>query len=173
MLCERCRQRPAVVHFTEIINDQKKQMSLCEPCVREVQADSFGSVPQLNLHQFLAGLLNMDAGNRNIPGTAEKYMECQKCGLSEARFVQMGLLGCGDCYTHFTNRMMPLVKRIHGHKQHTGKMPQRIGGKARLAKEISSLRASLKDTVAKEEFEKAAELRDMIRDLEEEFSREV
>ena len=37
----------------------------------------------------------------------------------------------------------------------------------------SNLRTSLKDTVAKEEFEKAAELRDMIRDLEEEFSREV
>lgn len=172
MFCERCRQRPAVVHFTEIVNDQKKQMSLCEPCLREVHAESFGSVPQLNLHHFLAGLLNNDAASINVMETNQQSRECQKCGLSEAQFAQLGFLGCGDCYTHFEDRMVPLVKRIHGHKEHIGKIPQRSGSKARLVKKINGLRDSLRDAVAKEEFEKAAELRDVIRDLEQEIGRE-
>ncbi|MEW5954222.1 MAG: UvrB/UvrC motif-containing protein [Bacillota bacterium] len=171
MLCERCQQKPAVVHFTEIINDQKKQMHLCESCVREMQAQSFGFAPQMNLHKFLAGLLNTDL-NRSFPGSAQHISDCQKCGLSEAKFIQQGLLGCGECYTHFAGRLQPLVKRIHGHSVHEGKVPQRISSKVSLKKKIDQLRANLKEAVGKEEFERAAELRDKIRDLEEELGRE-
>lgn len=171
MLCERCQQRPAVVHFTEIMNDQKKQMHLCEMCVQEVQAQSFGFSPQMNLHKFLAGLLNPDL-NRSFPGSLQQVGECKKCGLSEAKFVQQGLLGCGDCYTHLGERLEPLVKRIHGHSSHVGKVPQRIGSNLNLKKMISQLRDTLKEAVRKEEFEMAAELRDEIRELEEGLNRE-
>ncbi len=58
MQCERCNERPATVHLTEITNGQKQETHLCEVCAKEIQLQGFGLLPQMNLHNFLAGLLN-------------------------------------------------------------------------------------------------------------------
>ena len=35
MLCEECKKRPANVHLTKIIGDQKTEMHLCQQCAAE------------------------------------------------------------------------------------------------------------------------------------------
>jgi protein arginine kinase activator len=62
--------------------------------------------------------------------------------------------------------MMPLLRRIHGNSRHIGKVPERTGGRARLVKEIEVIKRQLKEAVGREEFERAAQLRDSIRQLE-------
>jgi len=172
VLCERCGQRPAVVHITEVINNKKREMHLCQVCAQEVRAEGFTFSspgftfsPQLNLHNFLSGLLDFSVGT-GLPGTVEFSDRCEYCGFSEENFVKNGLLGCSRCYDSFSNRLQPLLRRIHGTDTHTGKVPKRTGGRARLDMEIRELKNKLREAVAKEEFEKAAELRDKIRDLE-------
>jgi protein arginine kinase activator len=32
MMCEECQMRPATVHITKIVNNEKSQMHLCEEC---------------------------------------------------------------------------------------------------------------------------------------------
>lgn len=165
MLCERCQQRAATVHITEIMNNQTRKLHLCEQCARELQTQSFGFLPQFEIHSFLAGLLDMGQDKAKSEEKGEQ-VRCSHCGLAESQFAQNGLLGCGHCYDAFKERMQPLVGRIHGHELHTGKIPERTGGYARLIQQVERLKGELKQAVAGEEFELAAGLRDRIKELE-------
>jgi len=62
--------------------------------------------------------------------------------------------------------LRPLIARIHGHAKHTGKVPARAGKAVRFRKELESLRDELRTMIEAEEYEKAALVRDRIRDLE-------
>ncbi len=166
MECERCKQRSATVHLTQIINDQKKTMHLCEPCAREFQAESFGFVPQMNLHNLLAGLFHHQIANPFGQQEIPEGEKCPDCGLTERKFAQQGLLGCGECYRKFGDRLEPVFRRIHGNNRHTGKVPERTGGRVKIVNEIHKLKNSLREAVSREEFELAAEIRDQIKDLE-------
>jgi len=165
MLCERCNLRPANVHLTEIVNGQKKEMHFCENCAGEIQLQGFSFVPQMNLHKFLAGLLG-GVGGAGYSRPVDNDRKCEKCGITESQFVNKGLLGCSDCYPFFEEKMLPLLRRIHGNTRHTGKVPERTGGRARLVKDIEKAKKQMNEAVALEEFELAAELRDAIRQME-------
>lgn len=171
MSCERCQERPAVVHLTEIINNKKRTMHLCEQCAREVQAENFGLIPQMNLHNFLAGLFsNQIASHFSTP--VDQGEKCPSCGLSEGQFAQSGLLGCGDCYRQFGDRLDTVFRRIHGTSRHTGKVPERTGGRVKLSKDIERLKTRLREVIGREEFEEAAKIRDQIRILEKQLAGE-
>lgn len=171
MNCERCQERPAVVHLTEIINNKKKVMHLCEQCAREVQAESFGMIPQMNLHNLLAGFFANPTASPFTPALTQGE-KCPSCGLSEAQFAKTGLLGCGDCYRKFGDRLDPVFRRIHGSSRNTGKVPERTGGKVKLSKKIDRLKVKLRESISREEFEEAAKLRDQIREMEKELAGE-
>lgn len=168
MLCEKCQERPATLFYTEVINNKQKKMQLCEVCAGQLQVEGLGGLPQMNLHNFLASFWNQMSGVQSFaPKTKEEA--CPSCGTPESLFAQKGLLGCGDCYRHFGERLEPLMRRIHGSGAHTGKVPLRSGGKVLLARQIEELKAGLRAAVVREEFEKAAELRDNIKKLEQQL----
>lgn len=166
MLCDRCQKRPAQVHLTQVINNIKKQMNLCNACASELQAESLGFAPQLNLHDFLAGLINHQFTGSHMKTNAPAQMRCEKCGATETQVAKSGLFGCSECYSQFGERVQPLLKRIHGSSTHMGKVPKRTGGKALISKEIRILKNQLQEAVRSEEFEKAAGIRDRIKELE-------
>jgi len=80
--------------------------------------------------------------------------------------MNTGYLGCSECYSQFLPMLRPLIARIHGHAKHTGKVPARAGKAVRFRKELESLRDELRTMIEAEEYEKAALVRDRIRDLE-------
>ena len=89
--------------------------------------------------------------------------------MSYRDFQQTGKIGCAECYRTFRPQLEPLLRRIHGSSVHRGKIPHRTGGTLELKHEIGMLRQQLQESVAQEEFEKAAEYRDKIRALEKEL----
>ena len=68
-------------------------------------------------------------------------------------------------YDSFGEELKSVIKGIHGHTKHKGKMPKR--GITRIKKEINiqELTQQLEDAVNIEEYEKAAYLRDEIKRL--------
>lgn len=171
LLCEECGQRPASVHITKIVNNQKNEYHLCEECARAHQEGwhfpGFGAEPDFSLHKFLAGLLahepNWPVGSGLV---AERELRCHRCGLSYEQFRETGRLGCDECYVSFAEPLLPLLRRLHGSVQHVGKAPKRGAGRLRLQQDIERLRRELQELVAQEQFEKAAQVRDRIRELE-------
>jgi protein arginine kinase activator len=180
MNCEECGKRPATLHLTKIVNGEKTEYHICEHCAKDKgdMFGGFGGFGDFGIHQLLSGLLNFDpmtkkegVGIKEGQGTVQtKAARCETCGMTYAQFSKSGRFGCSDCYEFFGDRLDPLFRRIHGNTQHIGKVPERTGGKIKVRKELEQLKAALQQYVAKEEFEKAAEIRDRIRALEQKIA---
>ncbi|MDI3281582.1 MAG: UvrB/UvrC motif-containing protein, partial [Bacillota bacterium] len=82
-------------------------------------------------------------------------------------FRSTGLFGCSECYKAFDRHLDQVLRRIQGSTEHTGKVPVRIGGAGELDRQIGRLRSQLQLAVEREEYERAAAIRDQIRALEE------
>ncbi|NLO89051.1 MAG: hypothetical protein GX088_01755 [Clostridia bacterium] len=168
MLCDECGKRPARVHITKIVNDKRTKLDLCEECAQKHKTQHFGFSfePTFSIHSFLAGLLEDEFGTGVTVPMAETGLVCDMCGMSFAEFSRNGRMGCGQCYETFREKLKPLLKRIHGHYAHTGKIPKQLGENIRYKRELESLRRELETLVAEERFEEAAVVRDRIRELE-------
>ena len=95
-----------------------------------------------------------------------REVTCPQCGLSIKEFNESGRFGCSECYRAFANELSELLRRIHGHDHHTGKIPAMNPAHLEARKELLSLRRKLKRAVEQEDFELAAQLRDSINDIE-------
>lgn len=162
MQCDECGKRPAAVHITKIENGKKTDRHLCEQCAIENNALSINTTFSIN--DILTGLMN--SGNM-LPLMVDivKEAKCDVCGLSYNRFKETGRFGCSHCYKVFGDRLNPLFKKLHGNTNHTGKIPNKAGGRMKLVKEIEKLKQELNAAVISEEYERAAEIRDKIRAL--------
>jgi protein arginine kinase activator len=168
MICQECQQETASVHITKIVNGRKTELHLCRRCAQAHDELDFSFEPKLSLHNLLGSLLG-----ESMRGSREALrkgkVQCPSCALTFAQFSQIGRLGCSDCFPAFDEQLAPLLRRIHGSSRHTGKVPRRSQGAVRFVRELERLREELKLRVQKEEFEKAAELRDQIKALENEM----
>jgi protein arginine kinase activator len=174
MTCEECGKRPATLHLTKIVNGEKTEYHICEHCAQE-KGDVFTGFSTFSINNLLSGLLNFDPmikkeSPKEGQAAGQKPVRCETCGLTYAQFSKSGRFGCSDCYRFLGDRLDPLFRRIHGNTQHIGKVPERTGGQIKLRKELEQLKSALQRYVASEEFEKAAEIRDRIRALEQKFA---
>ena len=170
MICEECGKRPATLHLTKIVNGEKNEYHICEQCAQE-KGDVFTGFHNFSINNLLSGLLKFDPMQKSgRESTVSKPLRCETCGLTYAQFTKSGRFGCSDCYKFLGDKLDPLFRRIHGNTQHIGKVPERTGGQLKIRKELEQLKSALQRYVASEEFEKAAEMRDRIRMLEQKMS---
>lgn len=165
MLCDVCKQAEATVHLTQIVNGEKRESHLCEACARS-DTEAGWLEPVFSFNKFLGGLLDPETASGLGAGTARARVRCPNCGLTFADFKRLGHLGCSECYETFDQQLEPVLRRIHGGTAHTGKVPAKAGTALRRRREMDRLRQELQAAVAKEEYERAAELRDRLRALE-------
>lgn len=174
MQCQECQQRPATLYFQQIVNGEKRKVHVCEVCAQE--KGYLGSAYEsYSLHDLLTGLFNFDTSqlsSQPVQQTQQtKETQCPKCNMTFAEFKQIGKMGCASCYETFSERMEPILRRVHsGNTKHSGKIPKRIGGSIQKRKLIEEYRNQMKVLVEEEAFEKAAELRDKIKVMEKESS---
>jgi protein arginine kinase activator len=92
---------------------------------------------------------------------------CRECGLTLELFRESGRVGCSNCYEVFREVLDPLLRRVHHATEHS---PPKGGqdAESRLRRVLATLRRELLEAVRREEFERAASLRDEIRRYEEE-----
>lgn len=164
MYCEECKKRPATVHFTSIVNGVKVENYLCEQCASKKS----GFVIELNNKFSIPTLLGSLFGNTyDVQDlNAQSTKVCPNCGMNFESVCQTGRLGCSECYQVFEQELEPILRRIHGNSQHTGKIPARGGERTMTRKKIDAMKAALQKAVANEEYEKAAEIRDSIKSIE-------
>lgn len=167
MLCEECHKEPANVHVTQIINDQKTEMYLCNRCAREKGGVVTPMEPGFAFHNIIAGLFDPESSQVGPGSTRTLSTRCPGCGHTLADLRRVGQLGCSTCYSEFEKELEPLLKRIHRSSEHVGKVPGFAQDEThRIRRMLERLRSRLSDAVAKEAYEEAAKLRDEIRELE-------
>jgi protein arginine kinase activator len=164
-LCERCKKAQATFHLTNIEpGGEKVEHHLCDRCAAEEGLLQTAKAP-VDLNQILESFI---AGSK--AGSAELgRLMCEECGISYVEFRNQGLLGCANDYKVFGEQIARLLERTHaGATHHTGKVPKSLGTQVtKPQNDIRRLRRQLDDAVAAEDYERAAELRDRIRELEE------
>ena len=162
MACDSCGSTDAVVHLTQIVNNQMSTHRLCEKCAAEKGLESAPEPVNFPLTDFLA---QMGTDTASDAESAESV--CSFCGLSFADFRETGRLGCPHCYETYQPQLERLLRRVHGGTQHVGKIylpPDPTSSD--LERRLEGLRRKLTRAVESEDFEHAAELRDEIQALE-------
>ncbi len=139
--------------------------NLCQDCAQKKGLMNVFLQPTLNLSSLMSALLGSQLTAPAIPAGGEEQ-RCPVCGMSYRDFARAGMLGCSRCYKTFEDRLEPLLRRIHGSDRHVGKAPVKAGGSAKLRRELEGLKRDLAAAVRSEAYEKAAELRDKIRQVE-------
>lgn len=163
VVCDNCGSGDAVVHLTQIVNNQMSTFHLCERCAAEKGLDTTPEPANFPLTDFLAQMGEGErAGLRASGETA-----CAFCGLTFEDFRETGRLGCPHCYTTFEAPLRGLLRRIHGSTQHMGKvyLPPDPSS-TEMEKRLETLRRKLQRAVEAEDFERAARIRDEIRTVE-------
>ena len=162
MQCDICAKKKATVHLTEIVDEQMSEMHLCEDCAREKSSQM---EQQFGLADLLAGLGDF---NKQAKESEKINLKCPNCTMTYDDFRKFGRLGCSKCYEAFKTHLSTLLRKIHGSNQHFGKTPVKIPPTERKKiEDLQELKSQLLEAIQMEDFEKAAQLRDKIREIEE------
>ncbi len=165
--CDNCQQRQATVHMTDISNSEvQDETHLCSQC-----AESEGL--QYNVELDLTDLLPDEIDIEEVKELQKREEElsettCPNCGITFEEFRNSRQLGCPRDYDLFASALDPLLEKIHGRLEHRGKVPEGAGEAVKINHRIQELERKLQEHIDKEEYEKAAEVRDKIDRLEEE-----
>ncbi|HMM06561.1 MAG TPA: UvrB/UvrC motif-containing protein [Clostridiales bacterium] len=153
MLCEKCGMKPAVMKIDLIVNNEKKAQYICEDCAEEMMG-TYLSFDALNPFSLLSGFFNA------FPVEKHTEVQCPVCGTTFRRFMDRGRFGCAHCYETFGGQLEPIFKKLHFSSEYKGKTPEDTHLKMRKEEDpVAKLERELKEAVAVEDYETAANLK--------------
>ena len=149
-LCEKCGKKEASVFYRENKNGKETRLYLCPDCAKELGIGSF--------QEDFFSPFSLFAPKKQPQSTAR----CPLCGTTLAQIRRDGKFGCSTCYDTFAHQLdlSPFIGKGYDDKAlpHTPEKEE--------PNETEKLKAELKEAVAKEDYERAAVLRDKIREQE-------
>jgi protein arginine kinase activator len=165
MICELCNKNHATVHLTSIENGVKKEAHLCDECAR---SKGVGIKVSFSISDILGNLVEP-----KIPKAMRELQQlrCPECGMTYGEFKAKARLGCAHDYEVFQAGLLPLLEKVHGATRHIGKTPRTADAMIQKENELHRLKRELELVVRSENFERAAEIRDRIKNLEVELDR--
>ena len=159
--CQICGKR-ASMFLTQIVNGQVSELALCEACARakglfDPQSLTFAEkfFPE-EFKQRVDKLVRELTGAESPapqPPVMSDLSSCPVCGFSVEDYRRTGHLGCPDCYAVFARELNPDAEQ---EAEPADEAPAVT--RARLQKEMQQ-------AVAREDYERAALLRDQINAL--------
>ena len=165
MTCENCGQREAKVHYTAWENNQPRELHVCQECAVEKGIVASAADPaKFSIQEPVIALIGDTA-----LGAQVGRVSCTTCGLHYSSFKETGRLGCAGCYESFAEHLAPLLRRIHGNLTHVGRAPVKQHGADERRDQLRTLQLELDAAIQRENFERAAELRDRIHKLRDEL----
>lgn len=155
--CDKCGDEATIHEYCGSGGQVDTEVHLCETCAEalDVESQGGGDFSALLKKIVVAG----ESESESTP-TAR----CPTCGMRWSQFRQKSLLGCSDCFSAFEDRLAVLLSRIHeGATQHIGKAVQTVQGPGAA---IQELRRELRGALDEEQYERAAQIRDQIAQIE-------
>lgn len=148
--------------LTQIVNGQVSELALCEACARakglfDPQSLTFAEkfFPEefkQRVDKLVRELTGAESAAEPAPSLGV-LSSCPVCGFSVEDYRRTGHLGCPDCYTVFAQELDPTAE-----VEDEAAVEAPAVTRARLQKE-------LQQAIAREDYERAATLRDQINAL--------
>ncbi|HQL88953.1 MAG: hypothetical protein GX574_12570 [Lentisphaerae bacterium] len=171
MLCDHCHKREASIFIREHGPSGQHSLNLCQKCAMRQFLDAQSG----HLHDFLGNisklLSHVDDSDAEklllaLQGASGKTPPCPHCNRRESELEETWELGCAECATNF-QALIDL--RLHALGKVWPPTEARPQPSTQLAvdtkKEIARLTAELRQAVRREEYERAALLRDQLKAL--------
>jgi protein arginine kinase activator len=165
MKCQQC-EKPATFHITELTGPQPQELHLCENCAKTYLMQGEPGVAPVapTLANVLAKQLQLGKAAEELAKLDKRA--CPVCGITFYEFRNQGRLGCPHDYVYFEKELTPLIANIHGESRHVGKRPHGHAAGSDERTELIRLRREMDEATQKENYERAAKVRDQIRELE-------
>lgn len=156
MKCQNCGKKEATVKYYENINGKKEEYHFCSECAKKygIGISDFANFSDIFSPMFL-----------NFPEFEKEEIVCDKCGYTLEDYSKTGMLGCPSCYDTFKDTLDDMLVRMHGKNRHI-KLEENKSEKNSKEEKIKKLKEEIKNCIDKEDYEKAAKLRDEIKALE-------
>ncbi len=158
MQCCVCKEKPATVHFTQIVGEKMQKLDMCEECAKSKGIND----PSFAMADLMLGL---GASQEIDAAAAGVQLKCPRCGFSQTDFKKSGRLGCPECYRTFSEGLSGLLKTMHKGTRHIGKAPEALRKTRDNVDRLKTLQTKLDKAIAAEDFELCAKLRDEIKVL--------
>ena len=163
MLCDQCHEREAVVHLTQIENEQVTTLHLCEQCAAEKGVESAGRAAKTPLGDFLAAMgKGCRARAARNGGTTLRPTAARRCrtsarpaGWAAPTATGPSRRSCATCCAACTARPITWASVRRARPKSASRDRSR-----------GELREQLRRAIETEHFELAADLRDRLRVLE-------
>jgi protein arginine kinase activator len=180
MICDNCGKNEVEVLLKQVINNEVRYINLCRACAEEL-----GFLPSVIPSITISFSISEDAPKqRKLRKIQPKKREacdllfCPSCGMKFVSFRENGLLGCPACYEAFRFPLGAFLQKTQGAESHwvgtsdmfkdIGLLPKEIAGEAGAAgkgefdENIARIRFEMNEAIAREDYERAAQLRDML-----------
>ena len=166
MICKICGTNNATMHIKSQINGEITEVDICNSCAAKLGYGAIMNGVGFDINQMLSSLLSLSEKDHHNKIRGNE-ITCTKCGESFNDIINSGKAGCANCYVTFYDKLLPVLQRIHGKTQHSGKLPSSAGEAIKLKYSIEKLKKELNAAVEEQDFEKAASLRDEIKEINE------
>lgn len=158
MKCDKCSEREATFYYSSDINGEKTERHLCADCARE---EGFGGALDYRPMTMFGGMFDTVFGD---------FFMSPRSMISAFNMF-------GSPMRRMIAPVFPRVQIVIGEPRTAAaqqsseaetKIPEDAGEEVKARRELAALKAQLETAVKAEDFEKAIELRDRIRELEKE-----
>lgn len=189
MKCEKCHEREASVHLTQVLDGEACSIHLCMECARAAGLDPSGP---MEMNQLLAGTAHLyqelqkeipqelreaaeamlrsmgrpDGGEEESAEGEAEGPRCPHCGTTLAKSRKSRRMGCPLCYAAFAGQVREYLDPVTEGKAFGGWAPRRLPEGLRRDMERMRLEEELRAALGREEYERAAGLRDRIAALQ-------
>ncbi len=158
MKCEKCNNREATFFYSSNINGEKNERHLCSECARQ---EGFG------------GALDYSTAPVGLFGDIFDNMFADFFSPGRSLMSSFGSFGMPLRSIMAPSMAMPRVDIVigdpsscHTAEESEGRIPDDAGDDVKKRRELEALKNALEEAVKAEDFEKAIELRDRIRSIE-------
>lgn len=163
MICQICKENQATIHLTQQKNDRVVKIHVCRRCAEEKGFD-YLEKSNYALGNIISGLFG---DSTDAVRMKKKTEVCDLCGTSHEDFRNVAKLGCSECYELFKPHLLSVLRNLHVKTQHFGKFPKSRGERAKTVRKVTLLKEELERAIAEECYERAAEIRDELKELDE------
>lgn len=166
MKCNLCKKREAVFHMQEQSQFGVRTVSLCLECAAmkglNIRSEDVGKL----FSAFIANIFGTET-ERSVNAAAMKLLnlKCSSCGKTLEAISETNEAGCPECFTNFYSFIDMILFKLNHSLDYKGDLPQAIKEKRNYKIEIINLKRQLKQCITLEDFHKAAEIRDKIKEL--------
>lgn len=115
MLCQCCGKNPATTYLKTVSGGKLTEYALCPECALQIGCGNFFAGLGYRIDGIAGELFGDDAEGDE--------RRCACCGSSFSDIVRSGRVGCTECYRTFYDRLLPVIRQIHGSDIHRGKRP--------------------------------------------------